>query len=157
MARSLTASADVFVRRDLHRVWELICDVERFETWVEGVRNTRWTSATTFENDRTRGGRTNHVTYEIVAHEPPRRLTMRATSGPYPYEGTIELEAADGGTRVRHTMTTGPDGAFTAFMFTVFGPLLRLKMRRRLRDELERFRKSAEAPSSARSDAPRAR
>ncbi len=145
MARSLTASAEVFVRRDVHRVWDVVSDAEKLDAWADGVRGTRWTSGlrgvgATFESDYTCGGRTDRVTYAVVEHAPPRRLTVRATSGPYPFEGTVALEAAGGGTCVRHTVTAGTDGGCTTLLFVLFGPVLRVMMRRRLRAELERLR-----------------
>jgi hypothetical protein len=145
MARSLTASAEVFVRRDVHRVWDVVSDAEKLDLWADGVRGTRWTSeargvGATFENDYTYGGRTDRVTYAVVDHAPPRRRTVRATSGPYPFEGTLALEATGGGTCVRHTVTAGADGGCTAILFTVLSPVLRMMMRRRLRAELERLR-----------------
>jgi len=145
MARSLTASAEVFVRRDVHRVWDVVADAEKLDLWADGVRGTRWTSeargvGATFENDHSCGGRTDRVTYAVVQHEPPHRRTVRATTGPYPFEGTMALEATGGGTCVRHTVTAGADGGCTALLFAMLAPVLRVVMRRRLRAELERLR-----------------
>ena len=42
--------------------------------------------------------------YEIAESTPPRRQVMRATAGRSPFEGTLELSDAVGGTRVRHTV-----------------------------------------------------
>ena len=64
------------------------------------------------------------------------KLTVRSTSGPFPFEGTLTLEPVQGGTRLKNEITAGSDSGCTSFLFTVFPWLLRPMMRGRLRKEL---------------------
>jgi hypothetical protein len=90
------------------------------------------------------GGQTHEFVYEVVERDPPRRQVVRALSGPFPFESSLELGEDTLGTRVRHTVGAGPDSTFTRFLFAVGGPFLRRSMRGRMRTQLERLKTAIE-------------
>lgn len=49
-------------------------------------------------------------TFEVIAFEPPRRLGIRGTIGPFPAELEYELEAGGGGTRLINRVRLLPRG-----------------------------------------------
>ena len=72
-------------------------------------------------------------------------MAVEATEGPFPFEGLIEVEPIEGGTRVYNTIDAGSDSFFTSVTFALLGPLLRMFMRRQLRGELETLKSRLEA------------
>lgn len=139
----LGASAEYVMDHPVEAVWDFVSNVENNDRWVEGVLAPRWTSdgeptvGSTYESKYKYAGKTHDVEYEVTAYEPPRKFGSRTTSGPFPYDGAITMQAVDGGTKVTHEMMAGSDGAFTEFMFTALGWLLRPMVRKRLRKEIE--------------------
>lgn len=57
-------------------------------------------------------GREMEAMAEITEYEPPHKMGMRSTSGPFPFEGGYSLEEADGGTLVRFHGDLQPGGIF---------------------------------------------
>ncbi len=137
------ASAELVMDHPVEAVWDFVSNVENFGRWADAVQEPRWTSegergvGSTYESEYVWSGKTSHVEYEVTAFEPPMKFGSRTTAGRYPYQGTITIEAVDGGTKVTHDMMAGSDGAFTEFMFTYLGGLLRPMMRKRLLKELQ--------------------
>ena len=137
------ASAELVMDHPVEAVWDFVSNVENFGRWVDAVQAPRWTSegergvGSTYESEYVWSGKTSHVEYEVTAFEPPMKFGSRTTAGRYPYQGTITIEAVDGGTKVTHDMMAGSDGAITAFMFTYLGGLLRPMIRKRLLKELQ--------------------
>ena len=76
--------------------------------------------------------------------DPPRRQVVRAVSGRFPFEGTLELYEDVGGTRVRHTVEAGPEDALARFLFVAARPLVRRSMRRRIEAQLARLKTMVE-------------
>ena len=139
----LGVSAEYVMDHPVEAVWEFVSNEENNERWVNGVLAPRWTSdgeravGSTYESRYEYAGKTHDVEYEVTAYDPPSVFGSRTTSGPFPYAGTIKIQAVDGGTKVTHEMMAGSDGAFTEFMFTALGWLLRPMMRKRVRKEIE--------------------
>ncbi len=137
------ATAELVMGHPVEAVWEFVSNVENFGRWVDAVQEPKWTSegergvGSTYESEYVWSGNTSHVEYELTAFEPPVRFGSRTTAGRFPYQGTISIEAVDGGTKVTHDMMAGSDGAITAFMFTYLGWLLRPMTRKRLLKELQ--------------------
>jgi hypothetical protein len=69
---------------------------------------------------------------------------VRATSGAYPFEGTLDLSEHVMGTRVRQTVDAGPEDALARFVFAVASPLVRRSMRRRIAAQLARLKEMVE-------------
>ncbi|WP_336320830.1 SRPBCC family protein [Streptomyces lavendofoliae] len=87
--------------------------------WYANVVSVEWETASRVEAGaraafvtRFLGRRLVH-TYEIVAHEPGRRLVMRADQGAFPMETTYTWEPYEGdGSRTRMTLRNrGGDGS----------------------------------------------
>ena len=139
----MKASASLVVSKPIDELFGFVENVENMDRWVVGVSEPKWTSpkrsevGATFASKYTYVGRTHDITYEVTQRESPRRLAVRSTSGPFPFEGVLELEETAEGTRVTNIIDAGADGTGTKIMFTLFGPLLRMGMRRQLRKELE--------------------
>jgi hypothetical protein len=81
-------------------------------------------------------GRRLAYTYEIVEHEPGRRLVMRTAQGPFPMETTYTWDPL-GPTSTRMSLRNrGEPSGFAALT----GPLLAAAMRRANRADLARLR-----------------
>ena len=138
----MKASASVVIDRPIEEVFAFVADVENADRWVNGVTEPRRTSegefgvGATFASKYTWGNKTHDITYVVTAHDPPTRHAVKSTSGPFPFEGAIDLEAVAGGTWVTNTIDAGTDSIATSVIFALFGPLLRMSMRKRLRAEL---------------------
>jgi uncharacterized protein YndB with AHSA1/START domain len=146
--RFLEATAEIEIASSIDAVFAFAAQIEHLDRWVEGVSEPRTTSGgalgagSTYASKYTYARRTHEVEYEVTAFDPPRAMAVRAASGPFPFEGRLELAEKGGGgaaTRVRNTIRAGSDGRMTSISFVLGGPLPRVMMRRRLRKELERL------------------
>lgn len=110
----------------MEAVWRWASDPREWHRWEERL------------------GEVSTEDYEIVESSPPRRQVVRAVSGRFPFEGTLELLEDVGGTRVRHTVDAGPEDALARVMFAVGSPLIRRSMRRQLETQLARLKAMVE-------------
>lgn len=144
----MRASAEVVVERPLKVVWTWASDPRNWVNWLEGVHDVRiegrLEQGSRISSRYDYGGETHEFVYEVVERDAPRRQVVRALSGPFPFESSLELGEHTRGTRVRQTVDAGPDSAFTRVLFAVGGPLLRRSMRDRLRTQLERLKAAIE-------------
>ena len=53
-------------------------------------------------------GREYHYTWEITEHDPPNRMTVESTSGPFPTTLAFQFSAQDGATQVHASVTGRP-------------------------------------------------
>jgi hypothetical protein len=119
------ASAEIVIERPLEAVWKWASDPSHWDRWEPELSD--------LEPDD----------YEIV-QQPPRRQVVRSVTGPFAFESTLELAPDVGGTRVRQTVTAGPEDALDRLMFVVARPLVRRGMRRRISGQLERLKTMVE-------------
>jgi hypothetical protein len=144
----MRASAEVVVERPLQVVWTWAADPRNWVNWLEGVHDVRIAGrlerGCRISSRYDYGGQTHVFVYEVVERDPPRRQVVRALSGPFPFESSLELGEDTLGTHVCHTVDAGPDSTFTRFLFAVGGPLLRRSMRGRIRTQLERLKTEIE-------------
>jgi hypothetical protein len=119
------ASAEIVIERPMEAVWQWASDPSQWQHWEEV-------------------GDIAPDDYQIAESTPPRRQVVRSVSGRHPFEGTLELSEAVGGTRVRHTVSVGPEDALARFVFAVAGPLVRRSMRRRIAAQLARLKTMVE-------------
>jgi hypothetical protein len=144
----MRASAEVVVERPLQVVWTWAADPRNWVNWLEGVHDVRIAGRLErggrISSRYDYGGQTHEFVYEVVERDPPRRQVVRALSGPFPFESSLELGEDTLGTRFRHTVDAGPDSTFTRFLFAVGGPFLRRSMRGRMRTQLERLKTAIE-------------
>ena len=122
----MRASAEIVIERPREAVWKWASDPSHWHRWEETL------------------GDVATDDYEIAASEPPRRQVVRAVSGRFPFEGTLELFADVGGTRVRQTVEAGPEDALARFLFVAARPLVRRSMRRRIEAQLVRLKEMVE-------------
>jgi len=122
----MRASAETVIERPREAVWRWASDPAQWHRWEERL------------------GDVATDDYEIAESDPPRRQVVRAVSGRFPFEGTLELSAHVGGTRVRHTVDAGPDDALSRLLFVVARPLVRRSMRRRIEAQLARLKEMVE-------------
>ncbi len=137
MAEAISSSASVLVDKPIAEVWAFVSDVERMDLWAKGVTQTRLTSegdvaqGSVFTGKFTHRGREFDVRYTVTVCEPPSRFGVES-EGMLRYSGVMELEEADGATRVTNTVETGAEGSVAGLMSGLF----RWGMRRQLSKEL---------------------
>ncbi|WP_435154846.1 SRPBCC family protein [Haladaptatus sp. DFWS20] len=151
----MKASATVEVFRPIDEVFEYIANVENMNQWVVSVGETKRVSGDgtgvgdRYESSYTYGGKTHDMNFEVTEYESPTRFGITAPEGPFAFDGRLELEATERGTLVTNTIDNEADGRFTAFMFTVFKPIMRWLMARRLREELSELKSVLEGNGSS--------
>ena len=139
----MRASAEIVIERPVEAVWEWASDPRHWPQWQEGVTDVR-ADGDRFTSRYEYGPHSGTAVYEIAERMPPRRQLVRSVSGPFRFEGLLELSADVGGTRVRQTMVTDPEDALARLMFVVARPLVRRSMRRRIAGQLERLKAMVE-------------
>ena len=122
----MRVTAETVIERPREAVWRWASDPTHWHRWEETL------------------GEVATQDYEIAESEPPRRLVVRAGSGRFPFVGTLELSAAVGGTRVRHTVDAGPEDTLARFLFVAARPVVRRGMRRRIEVQLARLKEMVE-------------
>ena len=137
----MKATAEAIIKRDVEDVWDFIADPKNMEQWVVGVANVvvpegEFGAGSTFSSSYTYNGRTSQMSYVVTAFEKPDHMTM-VGSGPFPFEGHIELAPIDGGTRIRNTIDAKADGCITSVMFFLLPWMLKPMMRKQLQKELD--------------------
>ncbi len=144
----MRSSAEVVVARPLEVVWLWASDPRNWENWLEGVHRVelrgRLAEGSRIVSLYDYEGETHHFEYEVLERRPPRRQVVRSITGPFPFEGTLELAEHRRGTLVRQTIDAGPDSSFTRFLSVAGGPLLRQVMRRRIAAQLARLKAAIE-------------
>lgn len=149
----MRASSSVVIDRQVEDVFAYAATIENMDAWVHGVGEPRRTSegpfgvGSTFASTYTYGSKTHDITYVVTRHEPPGCYGVKSTSGPFPFEGVIELRPIGGGTEITNTIDAGADSKGTEVIFALFGPILRVMMRKQLRRELESLKATLEAPA----------
>jgi len=139
----MKASVSIRIDQPIDKVFAFAANIENMDQWVTGVSEPKLTSegdfgvGSTFTSKYTYGGGTHNITYVVTDYDPPTRHAIKSTSGPFPFEGLIELETSGSQTQITNTIDAGADSKATSIMFAVLGPILRIMMRRQLRGELE--------------------
>ena len=139
----MRVSAEVVIERPMQAVWEWAADPRHWQQWQGDVAATE-TVGDRITTHSAYGGQTDVAVFDIVESTPPRRQVVRSASGPYRFEGVLELFEDVGGTRVRQTATAGPADALTRVVFALAGPLVRRSMRRRVAAQLARLKEMTE-------------
>ena len=138
----MRASTSVIINKPVREVWDFIADLNNMDKWVVGVSDQRQTSegefgaGATFASNYTYRNRTFPMTNVVTAFEPPHTYGVKSTSGPFPYEGLVIMEAQGTATRMTNTLDAGSDSWATSVIFALFGLLIRPMMRRQLHKEL---------------------
>jgi carbon monoxide dehydrogenase subunit G len=96
------AELTIEIARTPEDVFAYLSDVSNLPAWQTGVKSATQHEGRV-EESRSIFGKELHTTLEIVEQEAPRLFTLRALDGPVRFTVRHELEAADGGTRLRVT------------------------------------------------------
>ena len=113
----LRESVSIWIDRPPKAVFAVLSDVEKTALWHPAGVEERWTSdgpigvgSTRVAHERVLG-RSYETEATVTVYEPFRALGLASTTGPVPFDVAIQLEGADGGTRVMWTTTMRPTGA----------------------------------------------
>ncbi|HET9041436.1 MAG TPA: SRPBCC family protein [Gemmatimonadales bacterium] len=143
-----TSRVAVLISRPLDEVFAYVADARNRPAWDESVDTEELTSPEPIEvgtTVRTRFrsmGRRYEYTWVVVAHQPPNRMTIESTSGPFPTTLDYELEGRDGGTWVDFSVTGRPTG-----LLRLLQPLVARNTQSNLDRGFERLRQLLEAGS----------
>jgi len=111
-----TSSVEVLISRPLDEVFAFVADVRNRPRWDDSVDSEELTSpepigvGSTVRTKLRSMGKDYEYTWEIVEHEPPNRMKVESTSGPFPTTLDFQFEGQDGGTRVKAAATGRPTG-----------------------------------------------
>jgi uncharacterized membrane protein len=112
-----TRNVAVVISRPRDEVFAFVADARNRPKWDESVDSEELTSpepigvGTTVRTKLTSMGREYEYTWEVVEHDPPDRMRIESTSGPFPTTLTYVLsDAPDGGTAVDFSVAGRPSG-----------------------------------------------
>jgi uncharacterized protein YndB with AHSA1/START domain len=143
-----TSRVAVLIARPLDEVFAYVADARNRPAWDESVDTEELTSpepigvGTTVRTGFRSMGRPYEYTWEVVEHQPPHRMTIESTSGPFPTTLAYELEGREGGTWVDFSVTGRPTG-----LLRVLQPLIARNTQANLDRGFERLRQLLEAGS----------
>lgn len=136
----------VTVTKDIDRpAGEIFAFVSNFENnprWQQGMRSCRWTSppphgvGSTYDQVARFLGKDIVSSFEVLEHDPRRRVKITSTAGPFPITETRVV--APRGERGA-TVTAIVEGDASGF-FRLAGPLLRLFVERSVRGDYTRLK-----------------
>jgi uncharacterized membrane protein len=98
------------IARSPEDVFAYIDDLGRHGEWQDQIVSTKVekdgpTRVGSRATDKRRlPGGTREITYEIVEHDPPRKVSFRGVNGPVRPVGTVTVEPLDDGARSRVTL-----------------------------------------------------
>jgi uncharacterized membrane protein len=111
-----TCRVEVLVSRPIDEVFGFVGDVRNRPGWDESVDSEELTSpepigvGSTVRTRLRSMGRGYEYTWEIVEHEPPDRMRVESTSGPFPTTLLFQFLGRDGETKVQATVIGRPTG-----------------------------------------------
>lgn len=101
-----TRNVEVLISRPLADVFAFVADARNRPRWDESMDSEELTSpepigvGTTVRTGMHSMGREYEYTWEVAKHEPPNRMAIRSTRGPFPTTLACRLAARDEGTFV---------------------------------------------------------
>ena len=127
-------------------VFDFTAGIHNWDQWVVGVSEPKQTSngefgvGSTFTSKYTFAGKTHDIDYVVTAFEKPICHAVKAISGPFLFEGRMDLEPTDVGTKVTNAIDSGSDSMVSRLHVDKFLPLVRLTLTNQLRKELQNLR-----------------
>jgi carbon monoxide dehydrogenase subunit G len=104
----------VEIARTPQDVFELLSDIDRLPEWqasaVEAHTEGPLAEGSRVTEKRRLLGREVDTELEVVAYQPPRKLTLLSLGGPVKFTVDHELVAHDGGTQLRFVAEAQPGG-----------------------------------------------
>jgi uncharacterized protein YndB with AHSA1/START domain len=105
----------IAIERSPEDVFELLTDIGRLPEWqtsaIEAHSDGPLEQGSRVTEKRRLLGREVDSELEVIAYEPPTRLTLRALGGPVNFTVDHELAAKDGGTQLTFVAKAQPRGA----------------------------------------------
>jgi uncharacterized membrane protein len=115
-----TRRVAILISRPVEDVFTFVADARNRPRWDESVDSEELTSPEPIgvgSTVRTRFrsmGRPYEYTWEIVEHEPPSRMRVESTTGPFPTTLDFQFTPREGGTWVEASVTGRPAGLMRA-------------------------------------------
>lgn len=137
----------VEIARSPEDVFAYIDELDRHGEWQEAILDTKLVTegptriGTRATDTRKVPGGTRAVTYEITAHDPPRRSSFRGVDGPIRPVGTVTVEPAGEG-RSRVTIEIDFEGHGIGKLLV---PLVRRDARKRIPPDQQRLKQRLES------------
>jgi uncharacterized protein YndB with AHSA1/START domain len=135
----------VEIARPPEDVFELLSDIDRLPEWqtsaVEAHTDGPLAAGSRVTEKRRLLGRELDTELEIVAYEPPRRLTLRSLGGPVNFTVDHVLAAEAGGTQLRFVAEAQPRGALR-----LAEPVLARTAEQQFRQDFDRLKGLLESP-----------
>jgi uncharacterized membrane protein len=135
--RPVDVRTEIVIDRPVEVVSAYAADPDNAPEWYANIRSVEWRSEPPLRVGAVVGfvasflGRRLAYDYEIVEHEPGRRLVMRTKQGPFPMETTYTWEGRAGGTHMVLRNRGAPAG-FSALAGLVMAPAMRRANRKDL-------------------------
>jgi carbon monoxide dehydrogenase subunit G len=133
----------VQISRSPEEVFGRLTDVERVPEWQSSAIEVRadgpLAQGSRIVEKRRLMGRALHNELEVIAFDPPRRLTLRSLGGPVKLTIYHELAATDGGTRLT-VVASGKAGS----LMKLAEPMLARTAEAELRGDFERLKELLE-------------
>lgn len=120
-----TSGVAVLISRPIGDVFAFVEDARNRPRWDDSVDSEELTSpepigvGTTVRTRFRSMGRRYQYDWRVIEHQPPDRMTIESTSGPFPTTLVYELHARDGGTLVEFSVTGRPTGLLRLFERTI--------------------------------------
>jgi hypothetical protein len=134
--------SNVVIDRPADEVFAVISDFSRNPEWQRGMKAAHWTTApptrvgSMYQQVARFLGRDVVTTFEVVAYEPDRSVTIESRESSFPITVTRSVEPLG---RDRSRVSAHIVGEPRRF-FRLFGPLLRLLAERSVRGDYKRLR-----------------
>lgn len=147
----MNGKAEIIIGKPIEEVWTFTANPHTASRWINGISDLRVTSTgplgqgSTVASKYTYRGKTFDLVHEVTEFLPPSRQSIQATSGPFPFTSTLDLESVPDGTRVVSTLDAGSDSKATTVIFTLFGPFIHMMLNRQLKKELGVLKSLVEA------------
>lgn len=147
---TIEVTSEVEISRPADEVFAFVADAENNPTWQGGMRSCRWATdppiavGSVYEQEAAFLGRPITSTFEVVALEPGRSITIETTASTFPIRVTRSVApVGDDRCRVSAVVRGDPSG-----VFRVFTPLLRRMVQRSVRGDYRRLRRVLGEPGT---------
>lgn len=137
----MNISHTIVIRRPLKDVAAYLSDIANDSVWQEDVLKSAVTSqgpvgqGTSGYEIRSVLGIPMRTEWVVTSYEPEKRLRFASTKSTLPYEGVMEFEPVEGGTRLTYAFSTTPEG-----LAGLLDPLMEFFFGFRFRANLENLR-----------------
>lgn len=142
----IEVTSELPVDRPTGEVFDFIADAENNPTWQDGMKSCRWTSdgpigvGSTYEQHAAFLGKSIDSTFEVVAFEPGRSITITTLASTFPITVTRSVEPrGEDRCIVRARVQGDPSG-----VFRLAAPLMKRMVQRSVRGDYRRLKELLE-------------